>query len=151
MIFMKKYTIDTTAIISYFIDEFRGANAQISKKNLEIIENAFHDPNIILYFPSVVFLEIFSKWLFDEESAQRIKSKVFIPIYLQENFAIEPFDREVLENFIKIDNIEKGWNFDNHDKQILATAMKFNTPLITSDVNVKRYNNKNKVIPEILS
>lgn len=148
---MKKYTIDTTAIISYFIDEFRGANAQISKKNLEIIENAFHDPNIILYFPSVVFLEIFSKWLFDEESAQRIKSKVFIPIYLQENFAIEPFDREVLENFIKIDNIEKGWNFDNHDKQILATAMKFNTPLITSDVNVKRYNNKNKVIPEILS
>lgn len=148
---MKRYTIDTTALISYFIDEFKGAEAQISAKSLSIIRNAFNDPNIILYFPNVVFLEIFSKWFRDEECAQRIKSKVYIPICNQDNFAIEPFDREVLENFIKIRNIEHGWNFDNHDKQILATAMKFNTPLITSDERIIRYNKRNNVIPAILS
>ncbi|EXZ37797.1 hypothetical protein M104_3446 [Bacteroides fragilis str. 1007-1-F  len=76
---------------------------------------------------------------------------MYIPIVSQENFAIEPLDKEVLDNFIKITDIESGWNFDNHDKQILATAMKFQTPLITSDERIIRYNKKKKVIPYIFS
>ncbi|EXZ22015.1 hypothetical protein M086_4259, partial [Bacteroides fragilis str. S13 L11] len=34
---------------------------------------------------------------------------------------------------------------------ILATAMKFQTPLITSDERIIRYNKKKKVIPYIFS
>lgn len=147
---MIRYTVDTTTVISYFIDVFDGAEPQISKKSLDIIDNAFNDTSIILYFPSIIFVEIFSKWFRDEELAYRIKSDVYIPIVSQENFAIEPLDKEVLENFIKITDIEPGWNFDNHDKQILATAMKFQTPLITSDERIARYNRKKNVIPSIL-
>lgn len=148
---MIRYTIDTTAVISYFINTFEGAEPQLSKASLQIIDSAFRDTNIILYFPSIIFLEIFSKWFRDEELASKIRSNVYIPITSQENFAIEPLDREVLENFIKIQDIEPGWNFDNHDKQILATAMKYQTPLITSDERIARYNAKKKVIPYILS
>ena len=139
---MIRYTIDTTAVISYFIDVFEGAESQISAKSLQIIDQAFRDPNIIIYFPSIIFIEIFSKWFKDEESALRIRTNMYIPIVSQENFAIEPLDKEVLDNFIKITDIESGWNFDNHDKQILATAMKFQTPLITSDERIIRYNKK---------
>ena len=148
---MIRYTIDTTAVISYFIDFFEGAESQISAKSLQIIDQAFRDPNIILYFPSIIFIETFSKWFKDEESALRIRTNVYIPIVSQENFAIEPLDKEVLENFIKITDIESGWNFDNHDKQILATAMIFQTPLITSDERIIRYNKKKRVIPSIFS
>ncbi|MDR0865671.1 MAG: PIN domain-containing protein [Candidatus Symbiothrix sp.] len=148
---MERYTIDTTAIISYFIKVFEGAESQISPKSLDIIGRAFNDPDIILYFPSIVFIEIFSKWFRDEEFAQKIKSEVFYPIRSQENFAIEPLDKEVLENFMKITDIEQGWNFDNHDKQVLATAMKYQAPLITSDKKIIRYNKRKHVIPNIFS
>lgn len=148
---MIRYTLDTTAVISYFIDFFEGAEPQISAKSLQIIEQSFRDPSIILYFPSVIFIEIFSKWFKDEESSLKIRTNVYIPIVSQENFAIEPLDKEVLENFIKIKDIEAGWNFDNHDKQILATAMKFQTPLITSDKRIIRYNKKKRFIPYILT
>ena len=148
---MTKYTIDTTTVISYFKDEFEGAKPQISDRSLNIIDSAFRDTSIILYFPSIIFVEIFSKWFRDEELAYKIKSNVYNPIISQENFAIEPLDKEVLENFIKITDIEPGWNFDNHDKQILATAMKFQTPLITSDERIARYNKRKRVIPSILS
>ena len=148
---MTKYTVDTTAVISYFKDVFDGAKPQISDSSLNIIDSAFRDASIILYFPSIIFVEIFSKWFRDEEFACKIRSNVYTPIISQENFAIEPLDKEVLENFIKITDIESGWNFDNHDKQILATAMKFQTPLITSDERIARYNKRKKVVPSILS
>jgi hypothetical protein len=148
---MERYTVDTTAVISYFINEFEGASPAISNEALEIFNRAFVDTSIILYFPSIIFIEIFSKWFKNEEAALKIKSNVYIPIFSQENFAIESFDKEVLENFIRITDIEVGWNFDNHDKQVLATAMKFQTPLITSDQRIIRYNRRKNVIPKILS
>lgn len=148
---MEKYTIDTNCIISFFNSEFEGANCSVSSKALDVLERAFIDSSIKIFIPSIVFIEIYSKWFKDEESAQRIRSNVFLPIFNQENFAIEELDKEVLENFVKITDIEKGWNFDNHDKQILATAMKHQTVLITSDERIIRYNKRKKVIPDIVS
>jgi hypothetical protein len=52
---------------------------------------------------------------------------------------------------IQIVDIQKDKKFDNHDKQVLATAMMYNCPLITSDVRIKIYNDAKGVIPGILS
>ncbi|MFR2223595.1 MAG: PIN domain-containing protein, partial [Bacteroides xylanisolvens] len=50
----------------------------------------------------------------------------------------------------KITDIEKKYSFDNHDKLIYSTAIKYNVPLLTSDLRLKRYNKKKKMIPQII-
>ena len=62
---------------------------------------------------------------------------------------IQPLDKEILENFALITDIESNHNFDNHDKQVLAAAMTMQCPLITSDRPLIRYNQRKKVIPAI--
>lgn len=146
----QRYVIDTTSLISYFESIFEKGSA-ISKSSIQIIEDAFSDPNIILYYPSIIFLEIFSKYFINEEKAGLIKYEVFEKIRKQENMSIEPIDIEVLEAFMKIQDIEHDYNFDNHDKQIFATAMKYNCPLITSDESLIRYNRRKNLIPYIIS
>lgn len=145
-----RYVVDTTSIISYFKDVFK-VSSKISSKAIDIIENAFNDENIILFIPSIVFVEIFSKWFKDEEFASKIRYNVYEKLRIQENISIEPFDKEVLENFIKITDFKSRYNFDNHDKQILATAMKYNSALITSDKCLIKYNRYHRVIPCIIS
>jgi rRNA-processing protein FCF1 len=133
----QKYTIDTTSLMSYFSSTFN-VTSKISDAALDIIETAFYDENIILLIPSIVFIEIFSKQFIDEERASKIRYEVFEMIKSRPNISIEPLDKEVLENFANIKDIEVGRNFDNHDKQIYATAIKYNTPLITSDERLIR-------------
>lgn len=146
----QKYVIDSTALISYFSQIFE-KEIVISDSAIEIIDNAFRDQDIILHYPSIVFLEIFSKHFVSEERAQLIKYEVFERIMNQSNMSIEPIDLEVLEAFLKIRDIEQNYNFDNHDKQIFATAMKFNCPLITSDERLIRYNKRMHLIPCIIN
>lgn len=146
-----KYVIDTTSLISYFSTVF-DKKCVISKHALQIIDDAFCNNNsIILYYPSIVFLEVFSKHFVNEERAKLIKYEVWERIKNQGNMSIEPIDIEVLEAFMKIRDIELDFNFDNHDKQIFATAMKYNCPLITSDERLMRYNRRKKLIPEVIS
>lgn len=148
---MKKisYVIDTNVVISLFSEIF-GCDKVVSEKGLNIIRQAFNDENVLILIPSIVFLEIFSKWFKDEESTKIIRYQVYERLKNQENFSIELFDREVLENFITITDIEADYNFDNHDKQVFATAMKFNCPLITSDLRLIRYNERKKLIPSVI-
>jgi hypothetical protein len=148
---MKKNTfiVDTTSLMSYFNETFNIRPA-ISIKALSIIDDAFKNDETILLIPSIVFIEIFSKQFKTEELAHKIRYDVFEKVKSQANISIQPFDKEVLEMFLKIIDIEPGWNFDNHDKQIFATAMKFKSPLITSDQRLIRYNKKKKLIPEII-
>lgn len=146
----QKYVIDSTALISYFSQIFE-KEIVISDSAIEIIDNAFRDQDIILHYPSIVFLEIFSKHFVSEERAQLIKYEVFERIMNQSNMSIEPIDLEVLEAFLKIRDIEQNYNFDNHDKQIFATAMKFNCPLITSDERLIRYNKRMNLIPDVIN
>lgn len=144
-----RYVIDTTSLISYFSSVF-DKKCVISDQALMIIDKAFIDSNIILYFPSIVFLEVFSKHFVNEEKARLIKYEVFERIKSQENMSIEAIDIEVLDEFMKIRDIEPDYNFDNHDKQIFATAMKYNCSLITSDERLIRYNKRKNLIPEVI-
>lgn len=145
----KRYVVDTTSLISYFSEVF-GKPSQISQYALDIIDKAFHDDSTLLIFPSVVFIEILQKFIREEEGA-KIRSEVFERIKSRDNMEIQPLEEEVLRNFIKIQDIESKYNFDNRDKQILASAMMLQCPLITSDLRLIRYNKKKKVIPKIIS
>jgi predicted nucleic acid-binding protein len=142
-----KYVVDTCALISYFSDIFNEPS-KISPASLKIIDDAFYVKEIKLIFPATVFIEIFKKWFVTEEAAEKIKTEIYYRIKSQENMEIQPFDKEILENFILITDIEKKYNFDNHDKQILAAAMTMDCPLISSDHRIKRYNKRKNVIPE---
>ncbi|WP_306568114.1 PIN domain-containing protein, partial [Flavobacterium lindanitolerans] len=111
----------------------------------------FHTTEIKLIFPSAVFIELFIKWFKNEELAARIKTEVYYRIKSRENMQIRTFDKETLENYMRIQNIEDNHNFDGHDKQIFASAMTMNCRLITSDERLIRYNKKQKLIYGILN
>jgi hypothetical protein len=146
---MDRYVADTTSIISYFSDVFRRP-PKISEKALRIIDSSFNG-NTVLIIPSIVFIEIFKKWFSSEERSNQIRYEVYERIKAQPNIEIKPLEQEVLENFIAITDIEPDYNFDNHDKQVLASAMMLQAPLITSDTNIIRYNKRKNVIPTIIS
>ncbi|MEZ0131768.1 hypothetical protein AB9T88_19085, partial [Flavobacterium sp. LBUM151] len=84
------------------------------------------------------------------ELANKIIAEVYTRIKEKENIEIQPLDKEILENYIRIVDIEPDHNFDGHDKQVFASAMTMNCPLITSDQRLMRYNRKNRIIPQIL-
>jgi predicted nucleic acid-binding protein len=143
------YVVDSCAMISYFADIIDGANVSISQKSLDLIDRAFYSNDIKLIFPVVTFIELFEKWFKTEESAKKLYSEIYLRISNQENMEIQPLDKEILENFAMIKDIEQNHNFDNHDKQVLASAMTMQCTLITSDGPLKRYNQKKSVIPAI--
>lgn len=144
------YVVDTCAVISYFNDVFDG-DVSVSSKALEIIDLAFHSNEIKLIFPSAVFIELFIKWFKNEEVAAKIRSEVYFRIKNQDNMQVRNLDRETLENYIKIQNIETKYGFDGHDKQIFASAMTMECKLITSDERLIRYNDKQRLISAIIS
>lgn len=145
------YVIDTNALISYFAEVFDGSDISISESSIEIIDSAFKNNNEIkLIIPACVFIEIFIKWFKTEEISSRIISEVYLRIKEKENMEIQPLDKEILENYIKIKDIETDHNFDGHDKQVFASAMTMNCTLITSDQRLIRYNKRKKLIPGIL-
>ncbi len=145
------YVVDTCALISYFHNVLTGSDISLSKESLEIIDTAFNSLEIKLIFPATVFIELFKKWFKTEEDAARIYAEIYSRIRNRENMEIQPFDREVLENFVSITDIEAKYNFDNHDKQILAAAISMECALISSDQRLIRYNKRKKVIPAILN
>ncbi|MCA1966899.1 MAG: PIN domain-containing protein [Flavobacterium sp.] len=146
-----KYVVDTNALISYFSDIFEGCDISVSKESLEIIDQAINNNNEIkLIIPSCVFLEIFIKWFKNEEIANKIISEIYYRIKQKENIEIQPLDKEILENYILIKDIEEEYKFDGHDKQVFASAMTMQCPLISSDLNLIRYNQRKKLVPSIL-
>lgn len=145
----QKYIIDTTALMSYFADVF-GIKSKVSQDAINIINEAFEEKKHLLLIPSIVFIEIFSKQFTSPEKAARIRYAVYERIKSCENISIESIDQEILECFILIKDIENDHNFDNHDKLIFATAIKYQAPLITSDLRLIRYNKRKKLIPRIL-
>lgn len=145
-----RYVVDTCALISYFKGIFE-EDSSISEKSIGIIDSAFYSHEIILIIPSTVFIEIYKKWFGNSEMKAKIISEIYLRIKSKENMQIQPIDKEILENFSLITNIETAYNFDNHDKQILAAAMTMQCPLITSDKRLIRYNEKQHVIPQIFS
>ena len=140
----KLYVLDTNAVISFFDKVFCRSNKYIrlqplSKKVRENIEEALfsNETHIRLSIPTVVFIEIYEKWLISEEFCRMFFYEVFIPITQSQNVEIRPIDREVLENLLEIGGILK--NHDLNDRLILASAIALNAPLITTDKKIIKY------------
>ncbi len=146
----KLYVIDTTALISFYPDIFNDGQ-KISKEAIKIIDKAFDEgSDVRLSIPAIVFVELFVKWYSNVERAARIRYEIFEVIKDKPNIEIKPFEKEVLENFIQLE--DDIINLENHDKIILASAMMLECPLITNDRKIIRYVNKHKnVIPGIIS
>lgn len=140
--------MDTTALISYFSTIFN-QQSQISEDAIKLIQHAFRlDSDVLLSIPSIVFVEIFDKWVVDDEFRAMFVSEVLELISQCPNIEIKSIDEEVLQMFISLsDSIV---NLENHDKIILASAMTLQWPLITSDSKIVKYVKKYKVIPAII-
>ena len=145
----KRYAVlDTNALISYFDSVFKQAS-RISDEALKLIRHAFQsDSDVVLSIPSVVFIEIYDKWVLGDEFRAMFVSEVLELILQAPNIEIKPIDEEVLENFMYLDDPEV--NLENHDRIILASAMMLQWPLITSDSKILKYAKRHRVIPSVI-
>ena len=149
------FVSDTTPIIEYFskvfekFDVLDKPTCTLSQYTISILDSVIHDHFTSPYrmtICSVTFIEIFEKWLRQDEDCARFYYDVFIPIKESPNIEIRGIDKEILENFVKIGNgIVK-----EHDKIILATAISLEAPLIAKDNEIADYQIKNKVIPKLI-
>ena len=107
---MIRAVIDTAGLISYF-HLFFEQPSKITAHGLRFIQRAFQN-DILLSIPSVVFIEIFDKWICDEEFKAKFYSEVFTPILQSPNIEIKPIDDEVLEQFLLCN--DDTINLENH-------------------------------------
>lgn len=144
------FVIDTNSLISFFQPVF-GRPSLLSPRAKHLMGRAFRtEPDDIkISIPSIVFVEIFDKWLRNEEFAYKFHYEVFEVIRQSPNIEIKPVEREVLDNLLKIGGILA--NHDLHDKVILASAMMLQSPLITSDRKIIEYVEQTHIIPEVLN
>jgi predicted nucleic acid-binding protein len=144
------YVIDTNGIIGYFDHVFE-APANLSMSTRSLIERALSTSpqEVKLSIPSIVFVEIFEKWLDCEEMAAKFHYEVFNLLARSPNIEIKPVEQEVLENMLEI----RGTLADHeiHDKIILASAMMLNCSIITTDPKIREYVEVNGVIPSVIS
>jgi len=149
------YVIDTNSIISFYHDVFKNVpdyqgSLELSSKAKRIISQAIisRTTRIRLSIPSVVFVEIYEKWLKTEEFARKFYYEIFSPLKQSPNVEVRPIDREVMENLIHIGgNLQ---NHDLHDKIILASAITLESQLITTDADIINYVHERNLIPGIL-
>ena len=142
------YVCDTCALIEFFGGVFR-TSCGLSNRAYQIIDEAVNNRigDIRLSVPSTVFLEIFDKWLTDEESVRRFYYEVFIRLRESPNVEIKPIERDVIVHLLELDGAMEG--HDMHDKIILASAMMLECSLITSDKVIRTFNLRSQVIPEV--
>lgn len=137
-------------IIYFFENVFHEKN-MLSEKANSIVASALLSRNtdIRLSIPSVVFIELFDKWLTTEEFVKQFHYEIFYPITQSPNIEVKPIEREVIENLICIGGTLQ--NHDLHDKIVLASAMMLSCPLITTDPELISFVYLNKVIPGIIN
>ena len=147
---IQHYVIDTCSLISYFNRVF-DESQKISTRARRIIGQAFHSfpQDVKLSIPSIVFVEIFEKWITTDEFAAKFHYEVFQLVIQSPNIEIKPIEREVLDNLLLIGDSMSGHEI--HDKIILASAMMLDCPLITIDTKIIDYVDKHRVIPRIVS
>ncbi|HEY0764030.1 MAG TPA: hypothetical protein VGD61_16765 [Pyrinomonadaceae bacterium] len=88
-----------------------------------------------LTIPSVVFVEVFEKWLTTEEKLRQFYYEAFVAVEDSPNIEVRAIEQEILEALV-------GVQLDNHeihDKIILASAIVVNGQLITSDSVISSY------------
>ena len=85
------FVIDTNTIIRYFHEVFH-EDMKVSSRILTIVQTALspYEGNIKISIPSIVFVEIFEKWLRNEEFSKKFYYEVFLPIKESPNIEIKP-------------------------------------------------------------
>ncbi len=152
----ERYVTDTNSVISYFKDIFREAPnfdrtkvlSSRAKRIIEYAVNSYLYGGILLVVPSVVFIEIYDKWLDNEEFARKFYWEVFIPLRDAPNVQIRSIDREILENLVHVRGVLS--NHDMHDKLVVASALALDCPIITTDGRIREYVESEKTIPEVI-
>lgn len=147
---MTLYVADTCSIISFYPEVFPNGNS-ITQDARDILSKGINDryANVQISIPSVVFIEIFEKWLDSEEFVKKFYFDVYYPLRENPDVELREIDEEVLSALIKI-----GGNLSNHeinDKLVLASAIVLNCPLISSDGEIKKYVDATGAIPRVIA
>ncbi len=156
---MKKirYVIDTNGLISFFDGVFEDTpgldeSPSISQKARNAIQEAVYslESGVLLSVPSIVFIEIYEKWLRSEEFFRKFFYEVFTPLKQSPNVEIRAIDQEVLENLLTVDGCLA--EHDLHDKIVVASAMTLECAIITFDEKIIEFvgNGKSK-IPKVFN
>ena len=147
---IRRYVTDTNCIIWYFYEVFEQPRSLSSRASGIMSEALSRTPrDVRLSIPSVVFLEVFDKWLREEELAAKFHYQVFLPILESPNIEIKPIEREVLEALVTVGGILT--NHDVHDKIIVASAIMLECPLITIDPKITQFARDHPAIPSVIA
>ena len=152
-----RYVIDTNGLVAFFTDVFEDKirvdeSQMISKRVKNIIQEAVYssESGVLLSVPSIVFVEIYKKWLRSSEFARRFFYEVFTPLKQSPNVEIRALDQEVLENLLAIDGCLA--KHDLHDKIVVASAMTLECAIITVDRKIIKFvGNGEKKIPKVFN
>ena len=147
-----RYVVDTCAIISYFNNVFKKADTNtLSDQVRQLIDwSLLEQRDIILVLPSAIFVEIYYKWFRNEEEQERIRYEVYEVLKKSKNVEIKPMIKDTFYELVNILEANVPANFDNHDKQVLATSMELQAELITSDSKLSLFVKKTGCIPGTL-
>ena len=151
-----RYVIDTNGIIAFFTSVFENVitvdeSQKLSRQVRSTIREAIYskESSVLLSVPSIIFIEIYKKWLHSDEFKKKFFCEVFIPLKESPNVEIRAIDQEVLENLIDVDGILS--RHDMNDKIVVASAMTLECALITVDRKIIRFVGKGKgKIPKVL-
>lgn len=136
----KLFVIDTVGFINYF-NIFFGEESRMSLSTRKIIDNCFsYDyPQFKLSIPSVVFIEVFEKFLKGREIVVRFQYDIMEMIKRSSDIEVKSIDKELLTIFCSLnDDIQK---LEYHDKIITASAYQLRAPIITCDMKICNYIN----------
>ena len=152
-----RYVIDTNGLISFFAGVFDDApgfdgSPSISQKTRNTIQKAVSpiEGRVLLSVPSIVFIEIYEKWLRSEEFFRKFFYEVFTPLKQSPNVEIRAIDQEVLENLLTVDGCLA--EHDLHDKFVVASAMTLECSIITFDPKIIEFvGNGERKIPKVFN
>ena len=122
------FLTDTHALLWHFIN-----SPKISQKTREIF-NKCERGECIIFIPSIVIAECLS--IFDKKKVAFDFNELFSRIRNSENYAIIPFDHEVLQKMTDTTEVT-----ELHDKIIVATTKLLEVPLITKDASLRDLEN----------
>lgn len=143
-----RYVIDSVSLINYFNNVFN-EEEKISAEARKIIQDGFNAYSPVkLIIPSTVFIELHTKWCQKEEFAKKIYYEVYNSIKECPDIEIKPLEKEVLEEFVKIDDSIVA--LEHNDKLILSAAVQLNCSLLTIDQKITAYVAKTKIIPSVV-
>ena len=143
----KRYVIDSVAFINYF-NQFFEENNQLSNETRKILDKCFNKRNTyyFLVIPSIVFIEIFRKFLKSEELVRKFYYDIYLSILDNETIEIKPIEKEVLQIFQKL----YDFKLEHHDRLVFATSIQLYSILITRDPDIIKYNKKRNLVPRII-